>query len=96
MDKPDFGQQTREIPNPDGTTTIETDSFHSGDKTWVKVETRKDIKTSHHTLLADVVACLDVFKHSMTPTLDIFIKRDKDGTPYLIQKTWQVRKERTK
>lgn len=55
------------------------------------VETSKDIITTGETILRDVISCLDVLGET-EECLTITIRKKK-GSPYLITKTWVVRKE---
>lgn len=57
-----------------------------------KEQIREDSHTSYSTVLTDVIKCLDLLKTD-TPEVTITIKKDKYGTPNLIQKTWTVNKE---
>lgn len=89
----DYGEKKIEIPNEDGTTTIFTNGYYKGPLS-IKEQTREDIKTSKQFLLKDVIACLDVLSKTNTPDLTIYIKRDSEGRPFLIQKTWTITKKK--
>lgn len=92
MSNPDFGQTVTEVPTDDGTIKIRTEGYMNGRLNSYKVQIREDIKTGYQTLLSDYIACLDIFKKTTTPELIIVIRRDHNGTPYIIQKTWQIEK----
>ena len=89
-----FGEKLIETLNDDGTITIRKEGYYEGLKS-VREQTREDIQTTTNTLLTDVIKCLDVLK-SETPELIITIKKDKYGSPVLIQKTWIISKEKIK
>lgn len=90
----EYGQKITEINNGDGTREIITEGFFEGLAS-IKEQRREDIKTSHNTILPDVIKCLDMLK-TPTPELTIHIIKDKYGTPNIIQKTWIVKKEKIK
>lgn len=89
-----YGQRIIETPNDDGSVEIITEGYTDGLQT-VREQRRENIQTSYGSILADVVACLDVLK-SGTPELIIRITKDKTGTPTLIQKTWLISKQKIK
>ena len=89
-----FGEKITETPNEDGTTTVTTKGYFDGLKS-VKVQIREDTQTSRATLLTDVIKSLDALKTNSTE-VTITIKKDRYGSPSLIQKTWTVSKEKVK
>jgi len=90
-----YGQKVVEIDQGDGKTTIRTEGYFDGLRS-VKEQIREDMETTHNTMLADVIKCLDVLKTTDTPELVILIKRDKYGSPNLIQRTWITSREKLK
>ena len=93
-DKIDYGQEIVEEPQPDGTTTLTTYGYYGGLSS-VKIQKRVDMRTTHTTVAADVIKCLDALK-SGSPELTIHITTDKLGLPNIIQKTWIVEKKKIK
>lgn len=77
-----------------GQITIRTEGYFDGLNS-VKEQIREDIQTTQNTLLTDVIKCLDVLKTD-TPELCILIRKDKYGSPVIIQKTWTTKKENVK
>lgn len=93
-DKIKFGQEVTEIDNNDGTTEVITEGYFDGLAS-IKVQRREDSKTSHQTLAADVIKCLETLKTG-TPDLNIYITKDRYGFPNIIQKTWTIEKKKIK
>lgn len=77
-----------------GQITIVTEGYYDGLNS-VKEQVREDMQTSQNTLLTDVIKCLDALKTD-TQELVILIRKDKYGSPAIIQKTWTIRKEKIK
>ena len=93
-EKIDFGQEIKEEQHEDGTTTLTTYGYYGGLKS-VKIQKRMDIRTTHTTVAADTIKCLDALKAG-SPELTIHITTDKMGLPNIIQKTWIVEKKNIK
>lgn len=93
-DKIDYGQEIIEEPDADGSTNITTYGYYGGLNS-VKIQKRHDLKTTHTTVAADVLRCLEALKAG-SPELTIHITTDRLGLPNIIQKTWLVEKKKIK
>jgi len=89
-----YGQKISQSPDDNGVLHIVTEGYFEGLRS-IKLQIREDIQTTQNTLLTDVIKCLEALKTD-TPELLIMIKKDKYGTPVLIQKTWVVKKDKIK
>ena len=90
----EFGKKITTTDNGDGSVTIREEGYYNGLNSVVE-QTRVDITISRDTILTELIRCLDLVKTS-TPDIIIRISKDKNGEPLLLQKTWEIRREKLK
>lgn len=91
----DYGKVIRETTNEDGTVRVETTGYFDGEQTTTVEAVREDIKTTHQDWFKDVITALGVVKTD-TPEVNIYIKKDKRGNVFLIQKSYVVLKQKNR
>ena len=91
-DPPQHSKVRTFTPQPDGSIVINTESYYE-DLSSVGQEIMRHYKTSARDIVADVIKCLDVFKHGGTHKLTIEISTDVDRMPTQITQTYMTNKE---
>jgi len=83
----DSGQEITTTIQIDGSEEIITRGYLHGVQNNEKRQTRLNIPISHTNAFAELVKCYDLMKTD-TPEIVIRIAKDRNGEPFLLQKTW--------
>lgn len=90
----DFGKKVITTDNGDGTANIREEGYFDGLNTVIE-STREDVSITRDTIITELMRCLELVK---TPSPDVVIRiaKDRNGEPLLLQKTWEIRREKMK
>ncbi len=87
-----YGKVKKAIPQSDGTTKIETKSYHEKLSS-VREEVQQSIKTSKTTFIKDIMQCFAVISDKETREVTVTVEADENHQPMRIVKTWTTLKE---
>jgi hypothetical protein len=82
---------TTRTPQEDGSEEIKTDSYYEK-LAHTMTEIEKQVPTTRHTILKELINCLELITKENSPEINLKIKA-KNGEPVLITKRWITVKE---